>query len=612
MNLNKLFITTLTLLLFLLKIPYGKADDHSYKTDAKQLEDTARIYFEKGDFKQAIHYLNLSKAEAEKHGNKLESAKAIMNIGLAYLMMADFDTSWVLLEEAEIQFVKLNAFKDLALCRTNLGLVNYYKGNYPAALDYYKKASELYKEVNEPDDYAELINRIGMTYWSLGINDKALEYLQKYVSLLNPENLKRQAIGFNNLGAIYKDIGNSGKALEYYRQAAYYYLKAGDSLDLPSPLTNIGTIFASRNMSDSALFYYNISLIISDKMDDQLQSVKTKHNIALILEDEKRFAEAGALLHEYLETSQAIGYKEGIAQAELSLGNLARAENKFDEARKFYLDCIRDAGSISLSYVLMHAYKTLSEIFEQEHQYQEALAHFQKYMVVKDSIFNNEKTRTITELETRYETEKKEQENILLVKDNELKDKTIKTLYFVLSGIIILTAAIIFLIILYRRNAINKKKLAESEAARLSEKVEFQNRELASSALALSRNLSFIRSLLTELKQLAPHVDTQGLNTVKSISRSIQHLDNDPAWEEFEMRFQQVHHKFYEDLVRKFPSLTSNEVRLCALLKLGMNTKEIASVTFQNIRAIEAARLRLRKKFGLEGQEDLGAFLRIL
>lgn len=609
MNFNRLFITAIIYIFSVCHINSIFADEAIKNSTAEELDQTGRDFFAKGDFKQAIYYLELSKDEYEKLGKGPEAAKSLQNLGLAYLMLAEFEKASEYLQEAEIQFIEHNDKGRLAYCRNNLGLVNYYQGNYPAALDYYKKASELYKEVHMPEDYAELINRIGMTYWSLGINDKALDYLQQYISLLNPDNPKSQAIGYNNLGAIYKEIGNSSKALEYFRKAFDYYLIAGDSLDLPSPLTNIGGIFASRQLNDSALFYYNKSLIISDEMNDRLQSAKTKHNIALIYSDYKRYVESGLLLNEYLETSKELGYKEGIAQAELSLGNLARKQLLFTEAQSYFEDCIRDAGDISLSNVLMQAHKNLSEILEEGHNYQRSLIHYQQYMIVRDSIFNKEKTRTITELETRYETEKKEQENILLLKDNELKDKTINILFVILAGIMVLVISTIFLVILYRKNVLTKHRLAESEAARLAEKVEFQNRELASNALALSRNLSFIKNLLIELKEITPHVDTEGLQTVRSISRSIQHLDNDPAWEEFEMRFHQVHNKFYENLMQSFHSLTTNEVRLCALLKLGMNTKEISSVTFQSIRAIEAARLRLRKKLGLEGAEDLGAFL---
>jgi tetratricopeptide (TPR) repeat protein len=578
-------------------------------TDAASLEQTGRDYYSKGDFKQAIYYLEMSRAEYERQGDMAGAAKNLQNIGLAYLMTADFNQAMICLLQAETLFIALKDKNQLAYCLNNLGLVSYYKGDYPAALDHYKKASQIYQEIDKPDEFTELVNRTGMTYWSMGIHDKALQHLHQYIAELKPGNPKKHAIGYNNLGAIYKEIGNSDKALEFYRMAVEFYLAANDSLDLPSPLTNIGTIFSARNITDSAFYYYQKSLMISDRLNDQLQSAKTKHNIALIYKYRGQFAEAEALLTEYLNISRELGYKEGIGQAELSLGNLARDQRKWEMAIEYYKDCIRDAGNIKLLSILMQAHKNLADVLQDIHRDREALIHFQEYLNVKDTLFNSEKTRIITELETRYETEKKEQENILLLKENELKDKTINILFVTLAGIVILTAAIFFLIILYRRNAMNKKRLAESEAARMAEKVEFQNRELASSALALSRNLNFIKNLLTELKELAPHVDAEGLNTVKSISRNIQHLDNDPAWEEFEIRFHQVHNKFYDTLSRKFPSLTTNEVRLCALLKLGMNTKEISSVTFQNIRAIETARLRLRKKLELDGSADLGSFL---
>jgi len=246
---------------------------------------------------------------------------------------------------------------------------------------------------------------------------------------------------------------------------------------------------------------------------------------------------------------------------------------------------------------------------QEEDENKLALFHYQQYTKVKDTIYNTERARIITELETKYETEKKQQENDLLKKDNELKDRRIKTLYVIFGSFSALAVAVILLIIQFRKTALNRKKLAESEASRLSEKVDHQNRELASSALALSRNFNFINKLVTDLKALSSHTDEDGISAIMSITRNIQHLETDSAWREFEMRFEDVHITFYENLRNKYPTLTSNEVRLCAFLKLGMSTKEISVVTFQNIRAIEAARLRLRKKLNLEGSADLSAFL---
>ena len=77
---------------------------------------------------------------------------------------------------------------------------------------------------------------------------------------------------------------------------------------------------------------------------------------------------------------------------------------------------------------------------------------------------------------------------------------------------------------------------------------------------------------------------------------------------DFELYFKKLYTGFHETLQKKYPDLTSNEIRLCALLKLEMNTKEISSITFQSIRAIETARLRLRKKLGIPRDINLNNF----
>ena len=81
------------------------------------------------------------------------------------------------------------------------------------------------------------------------------------------------------------------------------------------------------------------------------------------------------------------------------------------------------------------------------------------------------------------------------------------------------------------------------------------------------------------------------------------------SWEEFEVRFQEVYTGYYTKLNTKFPDLTPNELRLCAFFRLNMTTKEIAAITYQSTNSIVVARYRLRKKLGLEKEENLVGFL---
>ena len=79
--------------------------------------------------------------------------------------------------------------------------------------------------------------------------------------------------------------------------------------------------------------------------------------------------------------------------------------------------------------------------------------------------------------------------------------------------------------------------------------------------------------------------------------------------EDFRVYFNEVHPDFLKRLSEKFPALTPNDHRLCSYLYLGMSTKEIAALTFREIRSVESSRLRLRKKLGITGDTTLHDFL---
>ena len=88
-------------------------------------------------------------------------------------------------------------------------------------------------------------------------------------------------------------------------------------------------------------------------------------------------------------------------------------------------------------------------------------------------------------------------------------------------------------------------------------------------------------------------------NELEEIQQSLKSIQDHKGLQNFEYHFERLYIGFFEKLQAQFPKLTANERRLCAFLKLQMNTKEIAAVTGQSNRAIEMSRIRLRKKIGL-------------
>ena len=86
------------------------------------------------------------------------------------------------------------------------------------------------------------------------------------------------------------------------------------------------------------------------------------------------------------------------------------------------------------------------------------------------------------------------------------------------------------------------------------------------------------------------------------------HLDSDDDWKMFLIKFEEKHTGFFKKMKNLYPELTSNDLKLCACLKLNLDTKDIASLMNLSVRAVENNRYRLRKKLNLQPSDNLNDF----
>ncbi len=145
--------------------------------------------------------------------------------------------------------------------------------------------------------------------------------------------------------------------------------------------------------------------------------------------------------------------------------------------------------------------------------------------------------------------------------------------------------------------------------------IENKNREIAENALMLIRNNKFNIQIIKKLKELHENlseIDDETENLFEFIINSINEKVKQDSWQKFELIIKSNNNDFTENLLKKFPKLTTSEIKLCTFLKLGMNTKEIASVLFQSHDSIKVARSRLRKKLNLKPEQNLTAYLSVL
>jgi len=142
-----------------------------------------------------------------------------------------------------------------------------------------------------------------------------------------------------------------------------------------------------------------------------------------------------------------------------------------------------------------------------------------------------------------------------------------------------------------------------------AEIIESKKKELASSALRLIQISEQNNNLISELENIKSLTSTEAKVMIQQCITKFSLNTGKGFWNEFESRFENVFESFSSTLNDLYPNLTPGEKRLCALLRLNLSTKDIATLTYQNPRSVDMTRYRLRKKLSLKTEENLVDFL---
>ncbi len=178
---------------------------------------------------------------------------------------------------------------------------------------------------------------------------------------------------------------------------------------------------------------------------------------------------------------------------------------------------------------------------------------------------------------------------------------------------------LLFIIIgylVYNRQRLKiKKNGTDMENARLKKQqleqdIAFQNKQLTTHSLHLVQK----NEVMKELKEGIAGIQSNSGGKRNKKLRNLQHLVDysfnlDEDWDDFKLYFEKVHTGFFETLKKQYPGLTKSELRLSALVKLNLTIKEIATILNISPDSVKTARYRLRKKLGMQTEENLTDFM---
>ncbi|MEM9829140.1 MAG: tetratricopeptide repeat-containing sensor histidine kinase [Bacteroidota bacterium] len=425
----------------------------------------------------------------------------------------------------------LESYQSLGKALEHMGAWHQYRGNYDSALLFYEEALSVAAQQQDNALAVQMNNSIGTVYFRKADYDVSVQYFLKSLEAAELDGDSTSlAGGLNNVGAIMELQERYNEALDYYQQALRIKKLLGDSLSYARTLNNIGNVYGELGQNEEAARYLEHSLRIKRKSDKAGSLALSLTNLGIAYKDLEQYEKALLCYYEALEIDDRLGKKEGMLSTANNLAELFIQLNQLDSALHYAEQAYTLAETIGAKERLIGVTKTFAKIYEQEGKYDSAFHYSQRYNELREEVFNEEKSLQISELETRYETEKKELaieklEQEKQVQSLEIKQAQTQKLIYLL--VLLLVASLGMVGLYLYRNKIKTNRILSAQNEQLAQLNATKDKLFAIVSHDLKNPLSAFRSITETLSQhLASMSPKEVQFFIDEIYQSSQQLDD--------------------------------------------------------------------------------------
>ena len=360
--------------------------------------------------------------EKLKTASEKEKIEMINDFAAKYMEIAP-DKSLEYAKQALQLAEKLNDPIGIFMSLNKIGNWHFIHEQYQEAVGYYLKALELEPRVDNKQFIANVLTNIGMVYWRLEDYDTSEKYHTRALEMRkNVGYTKAQmAATLNNLGLAAFGKGETPKAIDYYREALTLYKEANYKRGEAAALTNLANIYAElKNYPTALKFHISAAAIYKD-----------------------------------------LGIQWRVANSSLGIGDIYTLMGQYEKAKMYLESALEKAKEIKAESLLMQIYKSLSWLHEARGDFKPAVEYFDRFTAIKNSLYNETNNKQVDLMQVKYETQKKENELLLLRKTNE-RQQMVK--FFLAIGVLLSLGLLVVLYSQFRTKKRTNQLLRMEEA----------------------------------------------------------------------------------------------------------------------------------------------------
>lgn len=539
-------------------------------------------------------------------------------IGNTHWFLGNHEKALEAMQQSLVSAKQLGYHKGIATMIMNIGNVHISTGNLIQAFEQYVRGLEIVEQHigEETRASAGFLMNIATVFQLMGDYDQALEYYLRSLAIC--EKLGRQydmALALWNIGLLYGEHGNSKLAQDYMLRAIANYEQLGLHITKAELLAKLAMITASAGENELALEYAQQSLGIPLPHDHSVQHITAYAyhaigNVHTACGDDKQalhyLRKAHVLYGETPEIEESI-------TIHIDMGMVLARRRSFAKALKLTHTALEIAERTPESKpALAKVTAQLAEVYELMGNSKKALEYFKVFRDVEKVIFNEKSDYKVQTLTILHQVEEAQKETEIV----QLKNKQLQHDMEYLQNDLVVHA-----MHLAQRTAF-LRKVKRDIAAIGKGAVKSAHREVRTTIRNLEKVLAVKNTGSTEkkigtLQKTKHHLATTGekalhsaLHDIESIVQSLESslLDATP-WQGFEQQFRKVYGEFLNLLASQFPQLSPTELKVCALIRINMSSKEISNILNVAPRSVDTYRYNIRQKMGISPEKSLSEFM---
>jgi len=430
------------------------------------------------------------------------------------------------------------------------------QSKYQTAIDYSKIAYDISRKLKFHRGSFRAAHSLGSSYKELGQYETGLEYFKASLAVkIKLKNRPEMASSYNAIGDIYNNQGNYKEALRYFILSLDIFTETKNIRGMAWANSNIGVVLSNQSDINGAISHFKLAIKLAEEINDKKSAAWFANNLGNTYLSKKDYKTAldyfnkslknqkeanivgNSLAFTYNSIGMAnfnlgnshvalanfnialgirkeIGDKNGISWSLNDIGVLHARQKNYSKAIECYEEALKIAVELNSLERIRNSYHSLSNVYALKKDYTKAYQNHILYTEIKDSIFNETVHEQVREINSKYESDKKDAALKIMNKEKklseleiennkiELKNHQIQRNYFI-TGLILLVALAFFI---YNRFQVSQKQkkiieLKEHETKLQKEVIEEKHKEITDSinyAERIQRSFLATKELLDE------------------------------------------------------------------------------------------------------------------